>query len=386
MKRWHSWLAIAAAVAMLAPIAGAAQAELRHVSTIDLSLDFNSETGYGSNPLSIAFDGTNAYIGGFNNSGATGNVGVVKVSNIFGGGAMFTPLAATLFSSPASRGLDALSYDPVTGSVLMMHDSGAAGSSFISRRDTSGANIWTILNPNASRPTAMAVDPLGNGSGSPGVGFLVQGSGRRQMLSIADGSTVFTGANGGIVNSAPTFFGTSWRSMAFDSDGNIAISEDSGFQYGTRTTANQWTALNGTADRTSNSITKDLVVNAVGQGIAILEDLGSDLLAVSGRNMTTFTDLGSAVSAVDDTKVHIRNLDGSIGSLTQILLSGDEDGIGTPWTGDIKNLAFGLNAEGDPTLLVVDFIDRRLDVYVFPEPVSGVLLTLGGLVVLRRRR
>ena len=128
-----------------------------------------------------------------------------------------------------------------------------------------------------------------------------------------------------------------------------------------------------------------MALNNIGQGIAILEDVGSDLLAVTGRNMTQFTDLTGGTSAVDDTRVHIRNLDGTIGSLTQIVLNGDEDGIGTPWTDDIKNLAFGRDATGNPVLLVVDFTGRRLDVYRVPEPAMIVSVALAGLVALRRR-
>lgn len=386
MTRRQLLLATGALFALAAPAALAAQAELTHVSSIDLSGQFNSQTQYGSNPLSVAFDGTNAYIGGYNNSGATADIGVVKVSNIFGGAAAFAPLANSIFSSPNARGLDAVAFDPLTGALLMAHDSGSAATSFISRRSAAdGSNVWSVSNPQGARPTAMAVDPTGDG-GSSGVGFLVQGSGRRRLLNMATGATVFDGSNGGIINSSPTAFGTAWRGLAFDADGNVAISEDTGFQYGVRTNSNQWMSLGSVLNTTSSSIAKDVAVNNVGQGVAILEDLGSDLLAVAGRNMTQFTDLSAGVSAVDDTKVHIRNLDGSDTGLTQIVLSGDEDGIGSPWTGDIKNLAFGTNASGDPTLLVLDFTERRLDVYVVPEPAMLAGLALAGLVVIRPRR
>lgn len=384
MTRRGTWLMTGVALTLAATASHAAQ--FTHVSSIDLSAQFNTGTGYGSNPLSIAFDGTNAYVGGLNNTGAAADVGVVKVSNIFGGAATFAPLTATQFSAPATRGLDALSYDPVTSSLLMLHD-GGTGATFISRRDAAGNEIWTVANPQGSRPMAMAVDPIGNGDGNPGVAFGVQGSGRRRLLSMTDGTSLFDGSTGGIINGSPTAFGSAWRAMAFDAQGNIALSEDSGFMYGVRNTANQWKTLTGTLNATSSSVAKDgAPQNLVGQGIAILSDLGTDLLAMSGRNMTQFTDLAGGTTSVDDTMVHIRNLDGSVGSLTQISLNGAEDGIGTAWTGDIKNLAYGLNATGDPTLLVVDFIGRRMDVYVVPEPAMLAALLMGGLAVVRRRR
>jgi hypothetical protein len=244
--------------------------------------------------------------------------------------------------------------------------------------------VWNVSGPQGARPFAMAVDPIGDG-GSAGVGFLTQGSGRRRLLSMATGTTVFDGTNGGIINTSPDS-GTTWRALTFDDEGNVVVGNQASYGYGDRVNNNQWQTLGGTLNLTTRSILKNVTVNNVGQGVAILEDLGSDLLAVSGRNMTNFTDSGGVVTNVADTSVHIRNLNGSTTDLTQIELRGDEGGIGTPWTGDTKNLAFGLTDDGYPILVVVDFIERRLDVYGVPEPASLVLLAAGALAALRRRR
>lgn len=372
------------AVGMLATPAWAAQQNLAHVATIDLGTQFNSTTGYGDNPLSIAFDGTNAYIGGYKNDATSpGTVGVVQVGDLFGT-PTFAPLAGTLNASPLSRGYDALAV--AAGDLFIGHDSGTAATGFIRRHDlATDSAMWTMSGPQGARPFAMAIDPLGD-NGNPGVAFLTQGSGRRRLLSLADGSTIFDGSNGGIINTSPDS-GSTWRTVGFDTNGNIVVVNQNAFGYGVRNTNNQWMTLAGGLNNTTRAALKTGTggqVNNVGQGIVIMEDLGSDLLAFSGRGFSGITDSTGGTQTVDKLQVHIRNLDGTTTGLTQIALLGDEDGIGTAWTSDIKNLAFGMDSLGRPTLLVVSFLERRLDVYVVPEP-SALLGLLAGLLVLRRR-
>lgn len=372
------------AVGILAAPTWAAQQALTHVASIDLGTQFNANTGYGDNPISIAFDGTNAYVGGYKNDAASpGTVGVVQVGDLFGV-PTFTPLAGTLNASPQSRGYDALAV--AAGDLFIAHDSGAAGTAFIRRHDlATDSALWTVSGPQGARPFAMAIDPLGD-NGSPGVAFLTQGSGRRRLLALAGGSTIFDGTNGGIINTTPDS-GSTWRTVGFDADGNIVVANQNAFGYGARNTNNQWMTLAGGLNNTTRAVLKTGTggqVNNVGQGIVIMEDLGSDLLAFSGRGFSGITDSTGGTQTVDKLQVHIRNLDGTTTGLTQIALAGDEDGVGTAWTGDIKNLAFGMDSAGRPTLLVASFLERRLDVYVVPEP-STLLGLLAGLLVLRRR-
>ena len=47
------------------------QQTLVHTNQITLGAEFNETSGYGDNPLSITFDGTNAYVGGYNNGPAS---------------------------------------------------------------------------------------------------------------------------------------------------------------------------------------------------------------------------------------------------------------------------------------------------------------------------
>ena len=388
-------LAAAAALALFSGAARADQALFQHVAAIDLGTQFNSTSGYGDNPLSVAFDGSSAYVGGYNNGAAAANIGVVKVGDIFSGTPTFAQLTATQFSAPVSRGVDSLAYEPNTASLILHHDSGTAATSFISRRNAGdGSLVWNLNSPQGARPLgAVAIDPVGD-NGSAGIAYMVQGGGRRRLLSMASGATIFDSSNGGVINAVPTLPGTAWRGVAFDREGNIALSEDSGYAYGVRhfgdpaNLYNRFKDLSGVVNQTARSVKKNVDVNNVGQGIVIAEDLlgvGGDLIAFSGRDAATLTDLAGGVTTVVDTKVQIRNLNGTVTGLTQFELNGDENGIGTPWTGDVKNLAFGFDGNGNQVLLVVDFVGRRLDVYRVPEPTGLALLAIGGLALLRRR-
>lgn len=356
--------------------AQAAQQSLVHVKSVDLGDAFNSTSGYGDNPLSLAFDGTSAYVGGFRAAaGSSPTVGVVKVENILGGGVTgITPLPASQFDSPAGRGIDAMDY--AAGSVYLIADSGAAATSFVRGLDTTGSTLWTRT-PN-ERPMAMAFDTVGKGSG-PAVAYVIQGSGFVRYVDPASGAAQGNGTSIFQGNSA-------YRALDFDSQGNLAASHSDRVNVGLRFGETSLRKLDGITSGLDSVVVKNANTNLVGQGVAILEGLGSDLLAISGRAMTQFTDLSGGTSVVSDLDVHIRNLDGSATGLTQLTLTGDENGIGAPWGGNVKNLSFGYDASNNqPTLLVLDFVGRRLEVYQVPEPTIPVMLGAAVWILACRR-
>src|SRR4051812_47402041 len=293
-------LAAAAAATLAARSAGATQYTLQHASSIDLSPYFfaadavnaTPASDYGSFPLSVAFDGANAYVGGYNENplAAASNVGIVKVSNALSASPSIAGLSSTIFNASASRGLNDLSFDTSSGSLYGAYDTGV-GTPTINRWTPSGAVTWSVAAP--QRPFALAVDPVGD-AGAPGVGYLNQSAGRRLELKAADGSAIYTpsgGANpGGIILPPPTAQGNTWRSLGFDSVGNIVLGEDNGVYYGTRANVNAWQTLAGTLGNTTSAVLESVATNNVGKGVAILQSIGTtggvgslDLIAFAPR-------------------------------------------------------------------------------------------------------
>ncbi|HZZ44997.1 MAG TPA: dockerin type I domain-containing protein [Tepidisphaeraceae bacterium] len=379
----HRSLILAAAVATLAVGAQHSFAQvlsLQHTDSIDLSSLFSSTSGYGNSSLSIAFDGTNAYIGGYNNTAAAANVGVVQVQNVLTANPSLNGLAPSQFSAPSDRGLDALGY--LGGALYEDHDSGTAATSFIQKINLDGTIAWTTLSPNGQRPQALAIDPTGN-NGSPAIAFLSQGNGRRLALDTS-GNVLYTiggGTNpGGIINaSANSPFSsntasnsqTNWRALAFDSAGNIAVGEDSGFGYGVRTGVNSFSALDGTPNIITRSELKTPEVNNVGIGVALLQGASpSDLLVFAPRvvgtgsaGTATLKDTTGAITTASSGMIQIRNVDGTTTNLPQTALGGGDDGIGKAFSTELRNFAVAQDASGLPILLAVSPLENRLDIY-----------------------
>jgi PEP-CTERM motif len=398
MKRFDVDLIRAAAfggaiVLTTAFAAAAPQQALVHTNSVYVGNDFGAFTGYGDYPLSLAFDGTNAYVGGFATTPGS-PVGVVKVVGITGASPTTSPMPNTMVTTPDGRGLDALAYEATTDSLIMFHDTGDVFTSTVSRRNASdGSEVWTTTSPGGARPVAGAIDPIGD-AGSPMVAFLAWEQGRRLGLDLDDGSLIYGASGsanpGGIIlgeKDGTTNWAAAFRGLDMDSDGNIATL-NTGYTggytgYGERIGTNQWQSLDGTADRISIAAENDGPIIWVGQDVAILEGLGpdgGDLLAFSSRGITQTTDLNGVTTSVSNTQVHIRNIDGSTTGLTQTTLIGGEEGIAWEWLNNTKSLAFGVDASGKPTLLVLDFIDKQLDVYQAPVTVLDGDLDLDGFV------
>lgn len=359
----------AAAVLVSASVSNAQQLRLAKAAEINLATFFvgGATPGLnGSNPSAVAFDGNSAYISGFNSSAGANSVGVVKIDNLLGGSATVTELPGTRFTSNANVGIQGLVAD--ANGLYMTHDSGTGGTGFIRKFDLNGNQLWNVPSSNISgsyRPGAIDIDPLGD-NGSPMLGTLGIGSGRRVGIRMSDGTVIYDASAGAIVSTPTTGF--THRGVAFDSAGNVASLAQLGVDSATRNTVggtdfNKWDNLIAAGTKSSN-------INPI-QDVAFIPGLtaGDDLMLLSVRPdgaadlPFTFTDsTATAQSGLDSRHVLIRQRNGTTGALTQLSLTGAEDG-GTAYTSNLKGLATGRDASGAPVLLVVSFAEKRLDLY-----------------------
>jgi hypothetical protein len=362
--------------------ASADQYRLQKTNSISLSSLFyggSTPSQYGASPLSVAFDGTNAYLGGYNSSSRSGRTGVVKVAGALGATPALSGLAGTgaILSVGPSRGIDHL--DTYQGDIILSQTAGPGTfptSSVVRRIDPAGNTVWNAFGSNLSlHPFAMAIDPKGD-AGSPAIAIVSEdgfgADGQLYKLKLSNGQP--TGGSAGVFSSAGRSIGYSPGDISFDSQGNVALITSRGTGYGRRTSPNNFVSNPVTGGSTGllgalSHQPPDASNN--GNAVAILEGAGTvNFLATATRvadtttHVLTFTDSTNAVQPSADARaIQITNLDGTRTGITQTTLVGDEDFLGAPYIGQIKGFNTGRDANGNSVLLVADFSGNRLDVY-----------------------
>ncbi|MBK8977749.1 MAG: hypothetical protein IPM29_17720 [Planctomycetes bacterium] len=212
-------LPVVAAAALAATTS--AQIALRELATVNLDVTSNSANPeyIGSNPITVAWDGTDLYVGGFNASGATANTAVIRVSNALTAPSFGTPFG--VLSTPNLRGYSGL--DVSGGAVAAAYDDGAADPNGIALYDASGTQLWA---KNARGGSGVGFDPGfpgGNPAQGQGVAWTTFGSGRRALQDTATGADIWTTATGMIILTSE---GTFWRDVDFDdATGDVYLRE-----------------------------------------------------------------------------------------------------------------------------------------------------------------
>ena len=351
-----------------------AQVQLNLASTVDLIPYYSQTPGY--SPSAVVWNGTDAYLGSYNNSGAAGNTSIVRLSN-----ALTTPTFGTAFggiSTPNSRGITGLALQGTNLAVSL--DIGAASGDSVrlfSVADPANPTLtWSVGDPTATpsasvRGNGVAFDPGFGGLGK-GVSSQSIGRGFAFVYNVSNGASAYN------INVNSTAGNTTWRDSIFDTNGDFYARESNRVIKGVRTGVSQVNSGNPTTIIYTPSVAANTIDN---QNIGLINSLGGSFLVFNDRSVSTGGQLFSDVVKVTDTSGNVQTV--SYGG-----------GFNASTTG---NGAYDFSYDsGSKTLAVSDFSNQRL--YIFnvliggaatPEPGSIAFALFGGgvgMMGLRRRK
>ncbi len=366
-----SWLAALAIIGFAVTPVVAQTVVLNEIARVDVSAEFNSTTANGSNPAAVAWDGTNLFVAGFNNSGVDGSVGIVRYDNALTS-AVVGPQFAQLAGTPNARGYSGL--DISGGSLAAAYDDGGADANGLQAFDLAGSQNWA---KNIRGGSGVAFDPgfaspVEGGTDGSGVAWTTFGSGRRALQNTPDGADIYTTGNGMIIT--PDFQGSFWRDMDFDDQGNLVARRSNDLTKLTRTGANS-----GTTGFIVDNDENGPLVN--GQNVAFMYGIDAD-----SDSWVLWNDRASAGTGQAATDVlKVSRFDGTAGTLAINLLGARGPGGGGLPDGN-GYYDFSWDADSDQ-LALLDFSSRTVHIFsVVPEPASGVLLLIGLAFACRKRK
>lgn len=313
----------------------------------------------GRNLSSVAWDGTNLYVGGqsFNTAGSA----IAKVTPQAGTTAGLFQLAGNFGfqATAATRGIQDLAISP-TGLLAVATDNGA-----------NAAFGYRLFDANGNFVTNSAFNVRGNGVDFDPINGVaagvVLGSGRLHGFN-NDGSVFNPGTGNWDSATGPLVFSTSStnRDSEFDSDGNLYYRQQNSIHRISRTGAGTFGA--------PTLLKASGVDNVNGQNLEVIEGFGSDVIIFGNRLSTaagqSFTNV---IQAIDSSGVAVTlqfNFSALLG--------------GAPATG-AGYYDFSYHAASQ-TLAVADFTNNTVHIFRVPAPASAALLGLGGFAAMRRRR
>lgn len=357
--------------AIIAGLAGSAHSaviSMTLLQTIDTSSTSNAQnTNYvGSNVSSVAWNGTDLFVAGYNASGATANTGIAKLSNALGASSWSSTFGAV--STNNSRGFTGIA---IRGNTLAAGwDNGAGSVNSVRAFDaTALTQTWATggATPDATRRASGGAnfDPGFNGSGTNiGVSYITTGSGRRHVMNESTGNYINGQNAGGIM----TFAGatSNWRGHAFDTaTGDLYTRESNRVGKAIRSGDNTF------AGATSASIYQSTTATAVdNQNIAFASTSAyGNLLFFNDRATATVGQSFSSVIKCIDTAGVVHTLD--LGTFSAA------NGNGA--------YSFSFDAASQ-TLAISDFANRSVYIFAVPTPGTLGLAMAGGLLAARRRR
>jgi autotransporter-associated beta strand protein len=350
----------------------------------------------GANPSTIAWNGSAVYVAGINASGSTSRTAITGIANPLAAPGLgvvptFTAAFGTRSNTANGRGFTGLA---ASGTVLASAwDNGtttpATTDGLQALNTIDGGILWTG-SLSGRQMGGAAFDPgyvvSGVSQGGAGVTGLVHSSGRRPILDVATGTTVYglTGSAvpGMVINTAPA--NTEWRDVDFDpATGDIYSRNANNVAYGIRTGTN---ALSGNAQQ--------FLVNNANNGVGMA---GQNLAFMGGVVDPAGSFAGNAViwnsrpvgttegSTAFTTANQVVATTGATVPVTWNLLFGSTPANGNGW------YDFGYDRT-TKTLAVMDFQNRTVSLFdldVNVQTVSGGTATpatpLTGLVPVAKK-
>lgn len=352
----HATTAMALTLALGA--AGAQAANFYEVSRIDLASTANSNNPeyIGTFGSALGWDSGRLYVGGYNASGVTNNVGIVEITDPLG-----TPGFGTAFGQISTA--NGFSYTGVAfdgDTVSASYDNGAANAFGVQAFEPDGTLRWKVgdTSGNFRGMSGVAADPgfAGNDSGVASQTF---GSGRRWLWNETTGANIYNGSSGMV-----TFVDTSsWRSLDFASNGDMFYRGQNDVFRLTRTGGNSGTTAK-IADLTNAPF-------VVGQNIGVVEFGGDTFAIYNNRQDTAGGPFASLVSLVKN--------------------NGTPEALNINWLGGVAPLDGNgyYDFDWDPqtqTLAVLDFANHTVHILAVPEPAGLTLLGVMGASLLYRRK
>jgi autotransporter-associated beta strand protein len=330
----------------------------------------------GTHPGAIAWNGTTVYLAGINATGTTGTTAIVAATDpLATPGLGVVPTLSAAFGARTntgnSRGFTGLA---VSGTLLASAwDNGtttpATTDGLRAFNAVDGSLLWTG-SLSGRQMGGVAFDPGhvvgGVSQGGSGVTGLVHTSGRRPLLDVSTGTTIYglTGSAvpGMAINTSPT--NTEWRSVDFDpATGDIYSRNANNVAFGIRSGINA--LAGGTQQFLVNNSSNG--VGMAGQSLAFLPGVVDPAGSFSG-NAVIWNDRPAGTSTGASVFTAANRVTTTAGAALPInwnLLSGSTPANGNGW------YDFGYDA-ATKTLAVMDFQNRTVSIFDLAVDVQTV--------------
>jgi hypothetical protein len=352
----------------------------------------SSSTAFiGSNPYSVAWNGSKLYVAGVNNSGAAGTTAIVEVTNaadVTSGtlSGIVTPTYSPAFGQ-LTAGTSSLGYRGLAlndGLLAAAWDSGANSANSYQLFDATANTLnWNMSVSGINiRGWAVAFDPgyQGNPAQGGGFAFVNTGSGRRQLNNVATGANIYNSSNGFFLNNSAGQ--STWRDMAFDpATGDVYMKATNLVTKTVRTGANA-TYPNSASPETTILVNQATTTN-IGSTVAFMSAITASAVNPYAGDLVVYNSTAAPLASNWTDAIKFVSTSGSSVAAEWTFISAPPTSVSS-----IYDFAWD---PGTQTLAVLDYTNRNVSVFTtaVPEPTTWALLGTGAIaaaVAMVRRR